>query len=247
MDDKIIRSLDVFVRNDYYDFFYSVFGLMPTSRAKIHIFSEDRNRVDHSVQLFTKEHFEPYPKPDDPTDESYLDRFIEGFGKSVRQLYEETGIIYGKNAFPERARYSAIDTGEEKKLELLVPSGFLIYHPADYITKDVLDEVVKKFCRDLLNEKLINVVLYDVQEDEVRERYEEKQEFRRKNEEFIARGGRWNVRMDPRVLDPMFGSNEVARFGDQIEYGFEKDGQNYVRLKDGTDHLIGPPKLDIVE
>jgi hypothetical protein len=53
--------------------------------------------------------------------------------------------------------------------------------------------------------------------------------------------------MTPLVLEQLFGTEEISAFGDDIEYGFIRDGNYFIKLKDKSEHRIGPLNLRLIK
>lgn len=155
------------------------------------------------------------------------------------ELLSQDKIRFSKNTTPKEPEYRSVDLPWSNVKGVKIPQSpqFCIYHPADYLTCSVVEEMVREFAKEYKIVPLLGKVKFKDAPDE--------QQFRRETEKTIAEGG-IQMNFAPFLLEQFFSPKEMARFK-EIQEGFMREGQVYVRLKDGSEHLIGKPNLKLVK
>ena len=150
---------------------------------------------------------------------------LASFGRSLDELLKADKILYG-----------------------YYDSGYIsIFHPAEQISIPIVREAVSMYCRDFLNIPFSKAHLLNrLKKGYARKTFEEEQKLRKESGEFTRKGDEYQVRLELQTLEDRFGG-ELSRIGGEIDYCFIRNGNYFVRLKDGSEQPIGPPKIRIIK
>ncbi len=116
----------------------------------------------------------------------------------------------------------------------------LVFHPAYSLKITVVKEAVSRHCRDFCGIPFSKIYFQDlVLEEDARKDYQ--RELQRRE---ATQGKTYKIRMSLEFLEDLF-PQEIA--GLDIEYGFMKGSDYFVKLKDGSERSIGPKGWKVVK
>lgn len=250
---KIINpTKEVFVNHIYDSFCSSFYGIEPSYQQDIHLFTEDM-MFNYCFGLITKGYFKhKYKESTTKEKETGIlgdERYLELFKKSLDEVLNTDSIMYTKNCFPCTPGYMAqIDPYNNcEKIEICYPANsFTVFHPGEYLSKQVIYDMITAFCRDYGRISWPKLNLFKMLSKETV--LHDYLEFQKTLEEDEKGTRPYEVSMTPQFLEDLFGKQEADRFKGQIEHGkIEDDGNFYAVLKDGSKELIGKPVLKVVK
>ncbi len=116
----------------------------------------------------------------------------------------------------------------------------LVFHPAYSLKIAVVKEAVSHHCRDFCGIPFSKIYFLDqVQEKDAKVNYQRELQQRE-----ATQGKLYKIKMSPEFLEDLF-PKEIA--GLDIEYGFIKRNDYFVKLKDGSERSIGPKGWKVVK
>lgn len=116
----------------------------------------------------------------------------------------------------------------------------LVFHPAYSIKIAVVRDAVSRYCRDFCGIPFSKIYFVDsVKEEDAKADYQ--RELQRRE---ATQGKPYKIKMSLEFLEDLF-PKEIA--GLDIEYGFMKGSDYFVKLKDGSERSIGPKGWKVVK
>lgn len=151
------------------------------------------------------------------------------FGKTIDELMEAKDVLVSSDLYADVSEW---------------PSHYIVHHPADHITKQVMEDAVRKLYRDLFTVLVSEVVYVDEpSKEQVDKSYKDWIRWKKENPQG------YTLEFSPEALESLE-PEDVERFEgvENIVKGFfDDDGNLCAELKDGTTRVLGPPKLKIVD
>lgn len=240
MGQVILPTKKVYVKPEELGFWWGMYALDNIYHTQIRVYSFGRNRVNAAAQVFTNGYF----RRSGDAKISQSEYVARRFGKTLEEMTQEGEIIYTQRNQPQKPEYFRL--WGSRRVET---PQFSIYHPADQLGPKVIDEVVRKMCRDFLRIPFAEVILTgSPTANEVLESFELwGVKFRETVKKYFEGDDTVQFCYTPHALRYIVDKKDLDRFKGKIVEGFEKNGDLYVKLKDGTEHRIGPPKLKVLK
>jgi|SRR3989338_8391139 len=237
---QVILPTNVYVKPESLGFWWGMYALDNVYHDQIRVYSFGQNKVNAAAQIFTNGYFRRTRDAQISQSEFEAKRF----GKTLEEISNENEIIYTPGVQPRKPEYFRL-WGDRR----VATPRFAIYHPANQLTPEVIDDIVSKLCRDFFRIPFVKVNLTGAPlSNEVFESFELwGVKFRDTVERYFDGDDSVTFHYTPRALKAIVDKKELERFKGKIVEGFEKNGDLYVRLKDGTEHRIGPPNLKVVK
>ena len=215
-----------------HEFWWSHYGFLPRYHDVLHLTSKDPV-LDYGISLFTKGFAHDI-------DSNYK---AQRFDKTFEQLVQQEKILFTTQFEPQPL--------ESREIELRLPGcegqktthpfspHFSAYHPAEYETYEVVNQVVQRFVREYCQIPFSETWMGEIPAREtVCQAYKER---------MAKRSGKKELRMDVDSLALIVRQGEMARFPD-IQHGiFGLDDNLYAVLQDGSRHLLGRPNLKMIK
>jgi hypothetical protein len=230
-------------------FWYSAYGLKPAYQImNLNLYFKNKrgNPVHHVTELVAKGFFRDLSTKAEGGDDFWreeLDGQCHRFGKNLEGLLQtkEMELSYRYPPQSESPKLVVINLNNCSQAIQLTDSyvfqAVQIFHPAEYLTLNEVDDAVLKYCSYFCGIPFCRLIYeHRPEESEIRANFE--------LEDFSQMGP---IAIEKSALEEIFGTEEVSRFGDQIEYGFIEGDHVFVKLKDGRELPIGKPNLKVIE
>ncbi len=227
--------IDVFVKTTSWNFWWSTYGFFKNDSEDFSItYKRNGQRERNACSIMAKGRVRTlYEHRYEQICKSTVEECCEGFDMSLDDLLETDKIIYGYFYMDPAGPDFYEVSHEAPRNEIGVkPALVEIYHPAEKVDVKVLKEATAKYCRDFLDLPKVKVhMLGRPRKGYAVKTWKEELELMKQHEEFVANGGKYEVRMLPQVVETLF-PEEVAKINEEYEYAFIKDDGYYVKMKD---------------
>lgn len=168
------------------------------------------------------------------------------FGKSLEEILKEEKILFGYHyAISNQPKHSPLKHYHisPHKINPVTPKDIVsIYLPTEELDFPLMEKAYLQYAREVLDIPFSRIHLPEEPTGE-------------KRKEIITHshhlssafsGKKLEITLAPKVLNKLLPLKHRLP-EDKIDYGFFKDGHPFVKLKDGTERPLGPPKLKTVD
>ncbi len=252
MHDKqghLVLPTDVFVEVESWQFWWSLYGWQSCYWEDIYIHYKDKqgNQDHHSTEIITKGFLRALLE--DESQKEYAEGECEWFGKSMEEMLVAENILFAYSYdSPDDQDFYEVEFDAPRNKHGIKPRYIAIFHPAEELSVQAVGEAVSRYCRDFCGIPFSNIhLIKKPKKSYARREYLHTMEEERKIKEFVEKGGRIKLQMAVPFLEQMYGKGEVERFDGEIDHGFWKEGNVFVKLKDGSEVPFGNPNMKIVD
>ncbi len=255
MPDKIIKPTNVSIKIDSLSFWWSEYNLESFYWDDLSIRFKDRNEKyhEHSTTIITKGYIKVLEEMSHDSDygKEQLREECLHRNKNLEELLNAKDIFFSYNYDdPNDPNFYEVKFKAPKNAQGFKPSYISIFHPAEKLSLEIVKESVSSYCRNFHNILFSNIHIKNApKKSYVLREFKKHEKEMKELEDFRKKGGKMKVQMAPGFLQDIFSEEEISRVGGikNIEYGFIKNNNYFVRLKDGTEKIIGQPNLTLVK
>jgi hypothetical protein len=132
MTGKIIQPIDIFVKTESLNFWWSVYGLEPSYSEDVTLYFRDKNgvKIIHSTGIITRGFFRTFKEIGG--DIVHLREECAPFNRTLDDLLNATTILYGYHYdSPHYHDFHEVEFEAKRNSQGVKPSYIEIFHPAE--------------------------------------------------------------------------------------------------------------------